>query len=82
MAVVIRFARHGSKGNPFYRLVAADKQYPRDGRYLEKLGTYDPKSKKADLKADRIKHWISSGAKASETVGRLLVKNGITTQAV
>ena len=53
MAVVIRFARKGKKNTPFYRVVAADKQYPRDGRFLEILGTYDPKTKKAQLKTAR-----------------------------
>lgn len=81
MAVVIRFARHGAANSPFYRLVAADKQYPRDGRYLEKLGTYDPKSKKANLNADRIQYWLAKGAKASDTVGRILSKNGVAKSA-
>lgn len=68
MAVVIRFSRHGTTKRPFYRIVAADKQYPRDGRYLEILGTYNPKNKDTKLKKDRIDHWIKLGALPSQTV--------------
>lgn len=76
MAVVIRFARHGSKKRPFYRIVAADKKYSRDGRYLEIVGTYNPKTKEANLKEDRIQHWLDQGAIPSETAGRLIKKSG------
>lgn len=74
MAVVIRFARHGSKRNPFYRVVAADKERPRDGKFLEVLGTYDPKEPQAigNLKQDRIQEWISKGAKPSDAVRNLI----------
>lgn len=75
MAVVIRFSRYGAKGKPFYRVVAADKQYPRDGRYLELLGTYNPKDKKARFNEDRVKTWLSQGAKPSGTVKQILKKN-------
>lgn len=77
MAVVIRFARHGAKRSPFYRVVAADKQYSRDGRHLENLGTYNPKNKVTHLKSDRIQHWLDQGALPSETVKNLLKKNGV-----
>ena len=74
MAVVIRFSRHGSKKRLFYRVVAADKKYPRDGRYLEIVGTYNPNTKETNLKNDRIQHWIGLGAQPSETVARLIKK--------
>ena len=74
MAVVIRFARHGTKGKPFYRIVAADKQYPRDGRYLEVLGTFNPKSEEAKLNSERVKYWIDNGAKPSPAVKTLIAR--------
>jgi len=77
MAVVLRFARHGSKGKPFYRVVAADKQYPRNGRFLEILGTYNPRNKESKLKDERIKHWLDQGAQPSDTVKSLIKRNGI-----
>lgn len=77
MAVVIRFARYGAKGKPFYRIVAADKQFPRDGRYLETLGTYNPKDKSNNIKKDRVEYWMSKGAKPSETVHRLMKRVGV-----
>lgn len=72
--VTIRFARHGSKRAPFYRIVAADSRDKRDGRFLEILGHYNPvdAAKKLVLKGDRIEYWISKGAQPSESVGRLL----------
>ncbi len=72
MAVVIRMARHGSAHNPFYRVVAADKRYPKEGRFLEILGTYNPKNKEIKFKKDRVEHWISKGAKPSATVSHLM----------
>ncbi|EKD50286.1 MAG: 30S ribosomal protein S16 [uncultured bacterium] len=77
MAVVIRFARRGAKGSPFYRIVAADKEFPRDGRYLEVLGHYHPKTKEIKLDNERVKYWIDNGAQSSKTIGQLLAKNGI-----
>lgn len=73
MAVKIRLARHGSKKKPFYRVVAADSLFPRDGRFLEKLGTYDPRDKVNGLKLDLdgIKSWIERGAELSDTVRKL-----------
>ena len=78
MAVRIRLARHGVKKKPFYRIVVADGESPRDGRYLEKVGTYDPllDPAKVTLKAERIKYWMDQGAKPSDTVRSLLKKEG------
>lgn len=75
MAVVIRFSRHGTTKKPFYRIVAADKQYPRDGRYLEILGTYNPKNKATKIKKERIDHWIKLGALPSATVKGLIKRS-------
>ena len=75
MAVKIRLARGGAKKRPFYRIVAADARAPRDGRFLEKLGTYDPlqeDNKGLTLKRERVEHWISVGAQPTDTVARLL----------
>ena len=74
MAVRIRLARHGAKKSPFYRIVAADGRMRRDGRFLEMLGTYDPREKPAvvKLKADRIRYWLGQGAQPSTTVKNLL----------
>ena len=72
--VVIRLARHGAKKRPFYRVVVADQRKPRDGRYIELLGTYDPTRDPAEvnLKMDRINHWIGVGANPSATVKNLI----------
>ena len=77
MAVVIRLSRHGMKKKAFYRVVAADEDFPRDGRYLEVLGTYDPKHPKAtgNFKTDRINFWMSKGAKPSTTVSQILKRS-------
>lgn len=76
--VVIRLSRGGAKKSPFYKVVAADKRSPRDGRFIEIIGTYNPvargQEKELNLKLDRIKYWVSNGAQCSDTVARL-VKN-------
>lgn len=74
MAVVIRLSRRGAKKKPFYRVVAADENFPRDGRYLEVLGTYDPKNASGigTLKKDRIAYWVSKGARTSSAVSQIL----------
>ncbi len=74
MAVRIRLARAGSKGKPFYRLVASDSRYPRDGKFLEQLGTYDPRKSPPEVKIkhDRIDYWLSVGARPTDTVRRFL----------
>ncbi|MGD8991093.1 MAG: 30S ribosomal protein S16 [Desulfobacterales bacterium] len=79
MGVRIRLARHGAKKKPFYRIVVADVESPRDGRFLEKVGTYDPLKDPAELtlKPDRIKYWIDKGAIPSDTVKSLFKKEGI-----
>jgi len=69
--VVIRLTRKGRKKNPFYRIVAADSRMPRDGRFLENLGTYDPLKKEVKMNLERIDHWIKVGAKMSDTVAKL-----------
>jgi small subunit ribosomal protein S16 len=83
MGVVIRLSRHGSKKRPFYRVVAADARMPRDGRYLEIVGTYDPRKaeKQCTWKADKVTYWLSKGALPSETVGQLLKREPIAANA-
>ncbi len=80
MAVRIRLTRKGTKKKPFYRIVAADAESPRDGRFLERLGTYDPMVEPASvtLKNDRIKHWLDQGAKPSTIVLNILKRNELT----
>ena len=79
MAVKIRLARRGAKKKPFYRIVAADSEFPRDGRFLETLGTYNPMVDPAavTLKEDRIKYWMGEGAQPTTTVKSLLKKQGL-----
>ncbi len=78
MAVKIRLARRGAKKKPFYRIVASDIESPRDGRFLEILGTYDPMTEPASitLKEDRIRYWINEGALPTTTVKSILKKEG------
>ena len=77
--VKIRLRRMGAKKAPFYRIVVADSHYPRDGRFIEEIGTYDPKAKPAELKVDveRAQAWIKTGAQPTETVKSLLKKAGV-----
>lgn len=72
MAVHIRLARAGTKKTPFYRIVVADSRSPRGGRFIERLGTYDPRRTEIRVDAMRVKHWISKGAQPSHTVEALL----------
>ena len=78
MAVRIRLARHGAKKKPFYRIVVADGESPRDGRFLEAVGTYDPLRDPVavSLKTERLKYWMSQGARPTDTVKSLLKKEG------
>ena len=78
MGVRIRLARHGAKKKPFYRIVVADGENPRDGKFLEKVGTYDPLKDPVEvsLNPDRIKYWMEKGAIPSDTVRSLLKKEG------
>ena len=83
MAVKIRLARHGAKKRPFYRIVAADSESPRDGRFLEKLGTYNPLQDPAlvVLDTDRVKYWIGQGATPTDTVRSILKREGVFSAA-
>jgi len=74
MAVKIRLARHGAKKRPFYRIVVADSESPRDGRFLEIVGTYNPVTDPAEvsLKNERVKYWMDQGAVPSHTVKSLI----------
>lgn len=82
--VKIRMKRLGRRHRPFYRINAMDSREPRDGRVLEALGHYDPMEKDVEkqvvLKEERIRYWLSKGAQASDTVGNLLKKRGITAE--
>ncbi|MBC2714427.1 MAG: 30S ribosomal protein S16 [Desulfobacteraceae bacterium] len=79
MAVRIRLARYGAKKRPFYRIVVADGQYPRDGRFLENVGTYNPmiEPNEVTLKKERIEYWLGQGAIPTDTVNSLLKKEGL-----
>ena len=76
--VKIRLRRMGAKKNPFYRIVVADSRYPRDGRFIEEIGTYDPQAEPVAIKidAERAQAWIKTGAQPTETVKALLKKTG------
>ena len=78
MAVKIRLARHGSKKDPFYRLVVADSKSPRDGRSIERLGTYNPQAQPSDIQVDveRAKHWLAHGAQPSHQARKILKISG------
>ena len=77
MAVTLRLARRGAKKHAFYHVVATDSRNPRDGKFNEEIGTYDPKftPAKVTLKHDRLEHWTKNGAQMSDTVKRLVEKN-------
>ena len=80
MAVKIRLKRLGKKKAPFYRVVVADSRYPRNGRFIEEIGTYDPMTdddKQVNIDADAAKKWIGNGAQPTDTVRDLLKKPGI-----
>jgi small subunit ribosomal protein S16 len=78
MATRIRLTRHGSKKRPFYRIVAASTEAPRDGRFIEQLGHYDPTKNPAviSLRLDKLESWIRKGARPSDTVSRLMRRAG------
>ena len=77
--VKIRLRRLGAKKAPFYRIVVADSRYPRDGRFIEEIGTYNPLSDPAEIKIDseRAQQWIKNGAQPTDTVRALLKKSGV-----
>lgn len=79
MAVKIRLKRMGAKKAPFYRVVVADSRSPRDGRFIETVGTYNPIKEPAEVtfKEDRVMYWLSNGAIPTDTVRNLLSKQGI-----
>ena len=79
MAVKIRLRRMGAKKTPFYRVVVADSRYPRDGRFIEEIGTYNPLVEPSEFKVDveKTKKWIANGAQPTDTVKALLKKNNI-----
>jgi small subunit ribosomal protein S16 len=81
LSVRIRLTRVGATNNPIWRVVATDKRSPRDGRFLEVLGLYDPQAQpsKIDLKEDRVREWIDKGAQPTQAVKRLLKAKGIST---
>lgn len=80
MAVKIRLRRMGAKKAPFYRVVVAGSRYPRDGRFIEEIGTYNPLTEPADIKidAEKAQKWLGNGAQPTDTVKVLLKKSGIT----
>ena len=78
MAVKIRLRRMGAKKAPFYRIVVADSRYPRDGRFIEEIGYYNPMTEPSTVKVDaeKAKQWIANGAQPTDTVKALLKKSG------
>lgn len=87
MAVRLRLQRGGAKKRPFYRIVASDSRFPRDGRFIEKLGTYNPLLAKDDenrvvIKEERVQHWLSKGAQPTDRVHRLLVGKGVIDEPI
>lgn len=82
MAVKIRLARHGAKKRPFYHIVVADARMPRDGRFIERVGSYNPMvpkdhAERLVIKSDRVQHWLSTGAQPTERVARFLGDAGV-----
>ena len=79
MAVKIRLRRMGAKKQPFYRIVVADSRYPRDGRFIEEIGYYNPLTEPADVKVDaeKVEKWLQNGAQPTDTVKALFKKNNI-----
>ena len=83
MAVKIRLRRMGAKKKPYYRIVVADSRYPRDGRFIEEIGTYNPISQPAEIKVDleKASQWIANGAQPTDTVKELLKQAGLGAKA-
>jgi len=85
MSLKIRLARAGTKKRPYYHVVIADARSPRDGRFIEKIGTYDPKledkSKRVNLITERVQHWLSVGAQPTDRVARFVDAAGLKTRA-
>ncbi len=76
MAVAIRLKREGARNHPYYKIVVADQRMPRDGRFIEIIGTYDPKKEGENfsLELDRANYWVGVGARPSQTVGSIITK--------
>ena len=81
MSVAIRFSRQGKKKAPFYRIVAADKRKARDGKFIDLLGTYDPRLKVLKLDGERFAKWVKNGAKPSGTLAAIIRKDAAKTKA-
>ncbi len=79
MAVKIRLARHGAKKAPFYRIVVADSRSPRDGRFIDRIGTYNPRTQPSDIQVDaeKAKEWLETGAQPTDQVRQLLKVSGV-----
>lgn len=79
MAVKIRLARHGSTKAPFYRIVVADSRSPRDGKFIDRVGTYNPRTQPSDIQVDaeKAKAWIQKGAQPTDQVKKLLKVSGV-----
>jgi small subunit ribosomal protein S16 len=77
MSVKVRMARVGGKKNPYYRIVVTDERAPRDGRFIEMVGTYDPRKDVAGVrfKMERLEYWLSKGARPTQTVGQLIKRS-------
>ena len=80
MAVSMRLMRFGGKKSPFYRIVVADRRLPRDGRFIEQVGTYDPRKDPAEVrfKEEKAIHWLKKGVQPTPTVRQLLIQSGIS----
>jgi len=80
MAVSMRLMRFGGKKSPFYRIVVSDRRLPRDGRFIEQVGTYDPKKNPAEVrfKEEKAIHWLKKGVQPTPTVRQLLIQSGIS----
>ncbi|KIC12413.1 30S ribosomal protein S16 [Leisingera sp. ANG-M1] len=86
MAMKIRLARGGSKKRPFYRIVAADSRMPRDGRFIEKLGTYNPllpkdSEERVKMDMERVQYWLDQGAQPTDRIARMLEAAGVREKA-
>lgn len=79
MAVKIRLARHGSKKAPFYRIVVADARSPRDGAFIDRVGTYNPRPNPSEIKvnAEKVREWLGKGAQPTDQVRKLLKVSGV-----
>jgi small subunit ribosomal protein S16 len=82
MSVTIRLARHGTKKRPFYRIIVADRRSPREGRFIEQVGTYDPlpNPPQVDFKKEKLHEWLRRGALPSQTVAQLIKRAGVAPQ--